>query len=120
MAVEVPQTLTAEFFASHPSSPERILASRKMAESLISSGVYVAKPQENAPASAPIAKQGMADEESDDPGPASLPSTTRPELHMASATPPDATLRTLYHELRAGRISQEEYEAKRRELLKGV
>lgn len=118
MAVEVPQTLTAEFFASHPSSPERILASRKMAESLIASGVYVAKPQENASASTPVAKQGMADEESDDPGPASLPSTPRPELHAAAASP-DATLRTIYHELRAGRISEEEYEAKRRELLKG-
>jgi predicted Zn-dependent protease len=118
MAVEVPQTLTAEFFASHPSSPERLLAARKIVESLIASGAYVAKPKENTPASAPVTPQNLADNESDDPGPASLPSTTRPELH-AAADAPDATLRTLYHELRAGRISQEEYEAKRRELLKG-
>jgi hypothetical protein len=51
-------------------------------------------------------------------GPASLPCTTRPELHAEAAASPDGTLRTLYHELRAGRISQEEYEAKRQKLLK--
>jgi predicted Zn-dependent protease len=119
LAIEVPQTLTAEFFTSHPSSPERLLAARKIAESLIASGVYVAKAEGTAPAAVPAAKLDSADDEPDDPGPASLPSTTRPELHAKAGSSSETTLRTLYHELRAGRISQEEYEAKKRELLKG-
>jgi predicted Zn-dependent protease len=83
LAIEVPQTLTAEFFASHPSSPERLLAARKIADSLVASGVYVAKAEGTAPAAvsaavsaaAPAAKPDRADEEPDDPGPASMPST---------------------------------------------
>jgi predicted Zn-dependent protease len=119
MAVEVPQTLTAEFFASHPSSPERILAARKIAESLIASGVYAAKPEEPAPASAPTAEPDMADEESDESVPASPSRTIRQEFHEEAASPLDAKLRTLYHELRAGRISEEDYEVRKRALLSG-
>jgi Zn-dependent protease with chaperone function len=119
LAIEVPQTLTAEFFTSHPSSPERLLAARKIADSLIASEVYVAKAEGTAPAAVPAAKPDSAEDEPDDPGPVSLPSTTRPELHTMAGSSPDVTLRALYHELRAGRVSQEEYEAKKRVLLGG-
>lgn len=119
MAVEVPQTLTAEFFASHPSSPERILASRKIAESLIASGVYVAKPQAQAPAPMLSPEQDMEDEESMESAPA-LPATTiRQEFHQEDASPLEAKLRALYHERRAGRISEADYEVRKRALLHG-
>jgi metalloendopeptidase OMA1, mitochondrial len=66
LAIEVPQTLTAEFFTSHPSSPERLLAARKIAESLIASGVYVAKAEGTASTVVPAAKPDRADDEPDD------------------------------------------------------
>jgi hypothetical protein len=123
LAIEVPQTLTSEFFTSHPSSPERLLAARKIADSLIASGVYVAKAEGITPAvvsaAVPAAKPDRASEDPDDPGPASLPSTPRPELHAEATSSTYVTLRRLHHERRAGRISREAYEAKKRELLNG-
>lgn len=123
LAIEVPQTLTSEFFASHPSSPERLLAARKIADSLIASGAYVAKAETTPPATIPTvvpsAKPGNSSTEPDDPGPASLPNTPRPQVR-AEATPETyVTLRQLHHERRAGRISREDYEARKRELLNG-
>lgn len=119
LAIEVPQTLTAEFFASHPSSPERLIAARKIADALIAEGVYVAKAEGTPPATVPVAKPDSPRNEPDDPGPASLPTTPRVELHAKAVSAPPVTLRTLYDDLRAGRISPEEYEAKKRELLNG-
>lgn len=119
LAIEVPQTLTVEFFASHPSSPERLLAARKIADALIAEGVYVAKAEGTPPATVPVVKPDSPRNEPDDPGPASLPTTPRAELHAKAVPSPELTLRTLYDDLRAGRISQEVYEAKKRELLSG-
>lgn len=119
MAIEVPQTLTAEFFASHPSSPERLLAARKIADSLIASGVYVAKAETTTPAAAPPVKPEVPSHEPDDPGPASLPTTPRPEVQAEPTPEAYVSLRKLHHDRRAGRISREAYEAKKRELLNG-
>ena len=71
------------------------------------------------PAAVPTAKPDRAGDEPDDPGPASGPSTPRPELHEEATPETYVTLRQLYHERRAGRISREEYEAKKRELVNG-
>jgi metalloendopeptidase OMA1, mitochondrial len=131
MAIEVPQTLTAEFFTSHPSSPERLLAARKIADSLVASGVYVAKAETTtpaavsaavpaaAPASVPAVKSDRPGDEPDDPGPASVPSTSRPAVQAEPTPETYVSLRKLHHDRRAGRISRDEYEAKKRELLNG-
>ena len=127
MAIEVPQTLTAEFFTSHPSSPERLLAARKIADSLIASGVYVAKAETTTsvaapaapPAPVPAVKPDRAGDEPDDPGPASVPSTPRPEVRAEPTPETYVSLRKLHHDRRAGRISREDYETKKRELLNG-
>lgn len=119
MAVEVPQTLTAEFFASHPSSPERILAARRIAESLIASGVYAANPEGRAPTAARTTEQDKEDEEFEESVPTMPSRTIRQEFHEEAASPLEVKLRALYHELRAGRISEEDYEARKRALLSG-
>lgn len=117
LAVEAPQTLTAEFFASHPSTPERILAARKIIDSLIASGVYTPKPRNESPTSSSPLEYGGGNE--DFASPVKDARTIRQEFHEESATPLDAKLRALYHDFRAGRISEEDYEARKRTLLSG-
>jgi predicted Zn-dependent protease len=118
MAVEIPQTLTAAYFASHPSSPERTVAARKVAVSLVESGVYAPPPQPSVSSTASEAEVGTV--------PTPQPSTTVPSATAQRARANanndslvETQLRSLYRELRASRLTQEEYESKKEILLKG-
>lgn len=119
LAVGVPQTLIAEFSSSHPSSPERMVTARKVVDSLIAGGVYVPNAQAAAMVTSP--QEGESKDEDDD---ASSISTrpvkrVRQEFDNGGDSPSETKLRALYRELRAGQISEEEYDARKRVLLRG-
>lgn len=122
MAVEVPQTLTADFTVSHPSSPERILAIRKAAEAIIAKGVYTPRPQTVATAPLPYKEESVndEDEEAEEDAPRSSRKTRRakPEFEDNDDSPLETKLRTLYRELRSGRISEEDYETRKQAVLR--
>jgi len=116
MAVEVPQTLTAEFFSTHPSTPERVLAARKIVDSLRASGAFVPKPQPEPSTASSMHGDGEPGEDFSN-SPVRGAATIRREFDAESGPTSDDKLRLLYRDFRAGRISEEDYEVRKRALL---
>jgi Zn-dependent protease with chaperone function len=121
LAVGVPQTLIAEFSSSHPSSPERMLTARKVIDSLIASGVYKPNAQTVPATSSPLPARhdGEAEESSDSSMPARPIRRVKQQFGDKNDSPTETKLRALYHEFRAGRISEEEYETRKQSVLRG-
>jgi predicted Zn-dependent protease len=121
LSVGVPQTLIAEFSSSHPSSPERMVTARKVIDSLIASGVYKpnAQPVAPIPSLQPSHQEEEAEESSDSSRPARRTQGVKQNFGDKSDSPTETKLRTLYHELRTGQISEQDYETRKQEVLKG-
>lgn len=124
MAIEVPQTLTAGFFSSHPSSPERFVAAQQRGNALLAQGYGAQPATPSVAAVAPVAATAVPTVSTVGappvqtfvpvsyvaPTPALPQGTQAPQWKNYNDTPAaDMQLRNAEREFRAGRMSLEEF-----------
>jgi hypothetical protein len=115
IGVGAPKTLTAEFFSSHPSTPERTVTARKVVASLVEQGVYKPQAQQlSAPTRTEDADDGEQKEKRVRP---SVAAPLQKQFDKEDSFSTEKKLRILYRDFRAGRISEADYEARKRALL---